>query len=87
MCKFLHHLSRTKINWQVPNMHQLSGPVLNRVKMEKEKAGWQSSGVTIACDGWTDAVGRSIMVVLALGGDAPVLLQAVDAELEKKSAT
>ena len=76
MRAFLHHLWKTKINGQVPNR---TGPVLNRVetvwsvKMETVKAGWQSSGVTIARDGWTDAVGRSIMMVLALGGDAPVL--------------
>ena len=51
------------------------------------KAGWASTGVTIACDGWTDAVGRSIIVVIALGGDAPVLVDVIDAELEKKSAS
>ena len=44
-------------------------------------------GITIACDGWTDAVGRSIIVIIALGGDAPVLLNVVDEELDKKFAT
>ena len=45
MRAFPHHLSKTKINWLVPNRHKLSGPVLNRVetkwsvKIETVKAG------------------------------------------------
>ena len=51
------------------------------------KAGWATTGVTIASNGWTDAVGRSIIIVVALGGDAPVLLDVINADLEKKNAT
>ena len=53
--------------------------------IDKVKAAWDVTGVTIACDGWTDAIGRSIIVVIALGGDAPVLLDIVNAELDKKT--
>ena len=38
------------------------------------------------CDGWTYAVGRSIAVVIALGGDAPVLLDIVTAEQDMKTS-
>ena len=44
------------------------------------------SGLIITCGRWTNAVGLSIMVVIAVEGDAPILLEVVDADLKKKSA-
>ena len=54
---FLHHLNRSKINWQVPGRNKLSGTILTRLeaewdgKLQRVRAGWASTGVTIACDG------------------------------------
>ena len=87
---FLKTLNRTKIHFRIPNQEKLSTNILHRVEdswksqIEKVKAAWDATGDTIACDGWTDDVGRSIILVIALGGDAPVLLDVVNAELERK---
>ena len=88
---FLEALNRSKIHFRIPSRQKLSTGVLARVEeswhsaIDKVKAAWDVTGVTIACDGWTDAIGRSIIVVIALGGDAPVLLDIVNAELDKKT--
>ena len=83
--KFLTHACKSKTVFRIPNRNKLSCEVLKRQekaweeKVEVVKRGWDASGVTISCDGWTDAVGRSIVVIVALGGDAPVLIGVVDA--------
>ena len=88
---FLEAVNRSKTNFRIPHRQKLSTGILARVEskwdsaIEKVKSAWDVTGVTIACDGWTDAVGRSIVVVIALGGDAPVLLDIVNAELDKKT--
>ena len=41
--------------------------------------------MTITCDGWTDAIGRAVIVVIASGGDTPIILDIVHGSLERKT--
>ena len=88
---FLEAVNRSKINFHIPNQQRLSTGVLARMEskwdsaIEKVRSAWDVTGVTIACDEWTDAVGRSIVIVISLDRDACVRLITNNAELDKKT--
>ena len=41
--------------------------------------------MTITSDGWTNAIGRAVIVVIASGGDTPIILDVVHGSLERKT--
>ena len=60
---FLETLNRTKIHFRIPNRENLCTNIIHRVQdswesqIKNVKAAWDVTGITIACDGWTNAVG------------------------------
>ena len=86
---FLEAINQCKINFRILHRQKRSTGVLARVESSwdsaigKVKVAWDVTGVTIACEGWRHAISRSIVVAIAHGDDAPVLLDIVNAEVDK----
>ncbi|CAH8254769.1 unnamed protein product [Arabidopsis lyrata] len=57
---------------------QVVAPAIEATTMAKMMSTWKAKGVTIVSDGWSDPTRKPLINFIAITGNAPLFLKAVD---------